>query len=523
MTVTPETQKKITLNPKLVHFSMFAFMWAVALLWHYLRRPADYAELYLLLIPAVFVLARPRVGIFLIAMCFGFFFTFSHSMPFSTRVNHPPAEFLINVLIIVSAAWVLVRNYMITRRWELDHEAWFDIFRPFIITCVNIVYLMAVFNKLNTDFFNIHYSPVTELMNMYYQSSHLLFIPDMLPRADWVLHVAIISTLVIETAVPLMLWIRPLRLWGIALGVVFHVIVSIRGYPPMAEFPTVLFAIYILALPDSTIPMLQKLWNRIMSLPWIKTIFTGGVAVAAWFFFLLPNVLQWPQKSDKLYFGTNEIWSYAWVIYILFYVVILSYLLWRTRGGFREPADMRFIKPRLAVFYIFPIIVILNGLTPYFGLKNKGSWNMYSHLRTEGSYSNHLFMPNIRLFPFMDEICIVNTTDEELKKIERNKRLLMETDFVAWARKNPEASIEFYYNGELIQAERIGDYEQFMRPRTVWEELFWLVDDDGGLSYLDWCQQYIPNDVIGPVLYLDHSYVLWDENAVNTGGSSEEE
>ena len=58
----PETSSKI------IHFAMFAFLWAIAILWHYLRRPVDYSEFFVLVIPAVLVLARPKIGIFFLAM-----------------------------------------------------------------------------------------------------------------------------------------------------------------------------------------------------------------------------------------------------------------------------------------------------------------------------------------------------------------------------------------------------------------------------------------------------------------------
>lgn len=505
---------RIETSSKTTHLAMFAFIWAVAILWHYLRRPVDYSEFFVLFIPAMFVLARPKVGIFLLLLCLGHIYIFAYEMPFSTRPNHPTLILLINLSIIGSALWLVLTNFVKFRTFKFDQALWFDIFRPLVIIAINIVYLMAVFNKLNTDFFDINYSPVTRLLNFYYEAPHLAFIPNLIPREDWVLQFGIIATLVIETAIPVMLWVRPLRLLGILLGVGFHTILSIRLYPPMSEFPILLLAVYLLALPDTTIPMLRDLWKKISSIMWVTPFKNMLMAVGAWFFFLLPMVFQWPQMQDQLLISQSEIWSYAWIIILTVYYIMLFYLLRQTRGGLREPADIRWIQPKNAIVYIFPILILLNGFTPYMGLKNKGSWNMYSNLRVEGAYNNHLFMPNIRLFPFFDEVCIVNTTNKEMSRIERNKILLTESSFVDWARKNPDEAIEFYYNGDLIKAERIGDYEQFMRPKTIWEDLFWIVNSGNGFEYIDWCQQYIPNEIDGPVLYFDDwTYVLWDENS----------
>lgn len=522
MTSSLDSNVKAETSSKIVHFAMFAFLWAIAILWHYLRRPVDYSEFFVLSIPAVLVLARPKVGIFFLLMCIGYFHIFLYEMPFSTRPNHPTLILLINLSIVFSALWVMIRQFISTRKLGLNQELWFDAFRPLVITAINIVYLMAVFNKLNTDYFNVNYSPVTRLLNLYYEAPHLLFIPDLMPRADWVLQFGMIATLVIETAIPLMLWIRPLRLLGILLGVVFHMILSVRLYPSMAEFPTLMFAVYILALPDTTIPMLREFWQNIKANRWFKPVIGSIVPVAAWFFFLLPMVFQWPQKQDNLLLTQSEIWAYSWVFYLVVYYVIILYLLKRTRGGLHEPPDIQWIQPRNAIVYIFPLLVLLNGFTPFMGLKNKGSWNMYSNLRTEGVYNNHLFMPNIRLFPFMDEVCIIDSSSEDMKKIDRNKKLLTESGFTQWARHNPDESVEFYYDGEYFNAERIGDYEQFMRPRTFWEEWFWIIQDGSGLEYIDWCQQYIPNEIDGPVLYFDDwSYVLWSGHSKWTPDDSE--
>ncbi len=514
MTQQTASSPKPETSSKIVHFAMFAFLWAVAILWHYLRRPVDYSEFFVLFIPAVLVMARPKTGIFLLAMCIGYYHIFIHEMPFSTKPNHPTLIFLMNSTIIGSAVWILIRNSYKARRLDFDQEQWFDLFRPLLITAINIVYLMAVFNKLNTDFFDINYSPVTRLLNFYYEAPHLLFIPDLLPRAEWVYQFGMIATLVIESAIALMLWIRPTRLLGILLGVSFHMILSIRLYPSMAEFPTLLFAAYILALPDTTIPMLRELWGKITRNTWFKSGFRSALMAGAWFFFLLPMVFQWPQQQDNLLITQNEVWSYSWMVYLAFYFTILFYLIKRTRGGLNEPADIRWIQPRNAIVYIFPLLILLNGFTPYMGLKNKGSWNMYSHLHTEASYNNHLFMPNIRIFPFMNEVCIMESSHEEMQKANRNKYLLTESEFTNWARKHPDESVEFYYDGEYFNAERIGDYEQFMRPKSILEDWFWIVRAGDGYDYIDWCQQYIPNEVVGPVLYFDDwTYVLWDENS----------
>jgi hypothetical protein len=41
---------------------------------------------------------------------------------------------------------------------------------------------------------------------------------------------------------------------------------------------------------------------------------------------------------------------------------------------------------------LFPLLVVINGASPYLGLKTQTAWSMFSNLRTEGGYSNHLIV-----------------------------------------------------------------------------------------------------------------------------------
>lgn len=509
---------------KVKHFAIFAFLWAIAILWHYLRRPVDFSQFYVLFIPAVLVLARPKVGIFFLALSVGYIYVFNYELPFSTRPNHPTLTFLISLTILTSAIWVIAKDFISSRQLKLDIVQWFDIFRPLVIMAINIVYIMSVFNKLNYHFLDVNYSPVTRLLNFYFETSHLLFVSDLIPRETWVLQIGIIATLTIETAIPLFLSIRRLRLMGILLGLLFHTIISIRMYPPMAEFPTLMFAVYILALPDTAIPTLYQLFERMRQLRWFSTLRNGLFIFIGWFFFYLPEVFQWPAKENKLLITRSNIWGYSWAIYLVIYYLIILYLLKRTKFGLSESSSIRWFQPRNIIFYIFPFLVLLNGFTPYLGLKNKGSWNMYSHLRTEAGYSNHLFMPNIYIFPYMNEVCIIDSSDNEMRKIARNKKLLTESGFTDWARNNPNESVEFFYQGEYFNVEHIGDVPQFIRDKQWLEEIFWISDSGDGFDYLDWCQRYIPGNGTGEQITItlkNFTYVLWNEDSKWTSDDDE--
>ena len=507
-------QNKPQTSSKIEHLGMFAFLWAIAILWHYLRRPVDYSEFYVLFIPAVLVLTRPKNAYFILAMAAAYIYIFVYELPASAKPNHPTLQMFINLSIVGAALWVIFKNYLATKTLSLPREQWFDTFRPLAIIAINIVYLMAVFAKLNTAFFDPQVSDVTRLFNLYYEADHLLFIPDLMPRATWFLYFGIFATLFMETLIPLCLFIRPLRLLGVFIGLGFHLILSIRLYPSMAEFPTLLFAVYFLALPDTTIPMIRELWGKIRNHERFIAARNFLVLFLAWWFFLLPMVFQWPTQGDKLLFTHDDIWSYSWILYLVIYFTIIIYLLKRTRGGFNEPPDIQWIQPKNAIVYIVPLFIILNGLTPYLGIKNKGSWNMYSGLRTEAGYTNHLFMPNIYITPYMKEVCVVDSSTS-LAKTYFTGELFTYYNLLNFAKNNPDARVRFMMDDEFYTLDPISDYPEFSRAYTYLETLIPMVRSGRGFEHLRWCQQYNKDyeDLENPpnVQPVDFTVILWEE------------
>ena len=335
-----------------------------------------------------------------------------------------------------------------------------------------------------------------------------------MPRATWFLYFGIFATLIIETLIPLFLFFRRTRLIGVFIGLVFHLILSVRFYPSMAEFPTLLFAAYILALPDTTIPMLRDLWDKVREKDRFIPFRNFAVLFAAWWFFLLPMVFQWPAQGEKLLFTHADVWAYSWVIYVAIYFTIIIYLLIKTRGGFNEPPDIRWFQPRNAIVYIFPLLILLNGFTPYLGIKNKGSWNMYSGLRTENGFTNHLFMANIYITPYMQEVCIVDSSVDVPQNYFTGE-LMTFFHFLKFAYANPEAKVRFMLGDEFYSLDRIADHPEFYRELTLLEKIIPMETSGSGFKTYIWCQQYkkkYENEENPPnVRHNDFNFVMWDK------------
>ncbi len=82
----------------------------------------------------------------------------------------------------------------------------------------------------------------------------------------------------------------------------------------------------------------------------------------------------------------------------------------------RGAAPYRLAHPVLAVV---PLLLFVNGMTPYLGLKSENAFAMFSNLRTEGGETNHLFIPvATQVFGFQrDLVEVVDSSDPGLKRL----------------------------------------------------------------------------------------------------------
>jgi hypothetical protein len=69
--------------------------------------------------------------------------------------------------------------------------------------------------------------------------------------------------------------------------------------------------------------------------------------------------------------------------------------------------------------FIFPLCLLLFGMTSHLGLRTAGNFSMFSNLRTEGDLSNHLILRGnpLKFFDYQDDLVTVIEIDDELARI----------------------------------------------------------------------------------------------------------
>ncbi|MDF1825840.1 MAG: HTTM domain-containing protein [Verrucomicrobiales bacterium] len=274
-------------------------------------------------------------------------------------------------------------------------------FAPVIRVAVVIMYLWAVVQKLNWDYFNADVSCAGKLhreINAYFGS--------ILPEAPWALVAAAVGSLVFELGIPLLLSFKKTRYAGFVAAIGFHLWLSIHPAAGIFSFSSLILAFLVFFLPFSWGEQLQLLWNR--HLTWFgKGDEAKGRQRARWMVVLLFFVTLIAQgmlyltiaRSYEVFDQANRVGFYAffgWGCWLG-----ASYLIAGWKAGRKSEA----LPNRLAFSFVLIGLapVLLNGLQPWIGGRTQTSFSMYSNLRSEGT-SNHMFLKRIDLLKLQTDM-----------------------------------------------------------------------------------------------------------------------
>lgn len=336
-----------------------------------------------------------------------------------------------------------------------------DIYRTFVPVggaCLAALYFYVVFHKLNTGFFDLERSAAVEFWHA--QADRFPF----LPRGRNALQFSIYSTLVIEALIPVLLLIRRTRLVGLALGTAFHGFIALSPIGRFWDFSSMLFALFALYAPAST---LGFWWERLQAWrpgPWPRL--RGWPALAL----LLASALFAAMCASPI--GrelATKPFVYLWLVYWgLFTVLVLAPMV-------LDRLNVQWVPPGQpsAALAIAPLLVLLNGLCPYLGLKTESSFGMFSNLQTENGRTNHLFMPAWQPFGYQREV--VQVTDSSLpylREVIADQRLLTHFELRELARRFPQHSVTYVHQGNVHELPNMGRHGGRLPSPTAAESWF---------------------------------------------------
>jgi hypothetical protein len=200
-----------------------------------------------------------------------------------------------------------------------------------------------------------------------------------------------------EMSIPILLSMRRTRYAGVAVGLVFHSLIALDQTHLFSDFSSVLVALFVLFLPPSFASgVIGRYRERARPL-----------VVAVCVVLLL---VQWKQGNTRLY---RDGLGWAWVIFDVVVIALVARFLLRPH----PPAVERPLSfgrngvPRWMA--IVPILVVLNGLSPYLELRTAYAFNMYSNLQAGDGDTNHFLVTRtLPLTNFESDLVRITATDD---------------------------------------------------------------------------------------------------------------
>jgi hypothetical protein len=469
---------------------LFSVLWALAAALHHLEaQPLEGLPIY----PFSALLFLYPERIWAIAG-----FALAHTVllwgDLPTAANHSVIALMVNVGLLIGCARALRRDAAHSRCRRL----WESVRGPLQATVI-VVYALALLHKLNSSFLDPHVSCATSQMAKMF-ALHGFTEPADVSAFAFNMHL----TLIVETAiVVLLIWPRFAYL-GVTVGLLFH---TALGWAQFFDFATVVFALYLFFLPWDAI---QKDMSRIPS--WAGSCFIACFAVltgtSIYFHGFRANatITEWANWS----FEADSVICAAWTLMVwpILAPIFIKGVVWRS--------DRRWTGVVMA--WVIPVAALLNGVTPYVGLKTVANYSMFSNLRTEGGRTNHFLVPAGRLFlaEYQNDLVriqfIRGFVPERLplriqlmgarRWMRRNSRWLSEVPGVRipfaevrrtlqlWEQTGfTRLSIGYERGGQRFIAADASSDPELMRPLSFWERkllAFRAIQDDGEESRCRW-------------------------------------
>ncbi|MEW6143675.1 MAG: HTTM domain-containing protein [Thermodesulfobacteriota bacterium] len=402
-------------------FAIFSFLWAAAVIFHLGKWNIwlDSTVSFALGVSAVIVLLKPsspyRLCVLILLQLADAF----EKMPWIP--NHWLFATIVNLTILTTALTLMISSGKI----NIEKSELFDTFAPAVRLEIILLYLLAFFHKLNTDWLDPGVSCGTKLYLLMTGASGLF------RSSLFTEYFAIYGALAVELIIPVSLIIRRTRTLGIIIALFFHFIL---GTGEFYNFSAVMYALLFLFAPDNFSEQLRKWWNgtpfpglyrHTLERGLIKKarlpvlIISGALCLGLFIYARLtyPSVEQYPELRELGTFGRTRLY-YAflglWWIYGIFIIAIFLLVSRREKPVWDET---RYFVPGYKLLALFPILVLINGISPYIGLKTQTSWSMFSNLRTEGGTSNHLLInhPYYLTDYQTDLVEIKNSSDPRLR------------------------------------------------------------------------------------------------------------
>ena len=335
---------------------------------------------------------------------------------------------------------------------------------PSVRISAAIFYFFTFFHKLNADFLN----PSTSCAVRFFEQTLAPVGLSALPGAG----AAVIgATLAVELFLAVGLTVPRWRQAACVLGAGFHMVLALDAPHIFYNFSAVMFAVLWVCVPPSRAAWIARPPGGRFG----RFHFLGGYA-------LIVGLCWWfPAEAWRVTaFGFSGLWL-AFAITLLTRAGLLGRCnLFRfaraSRRSSAQPSPLapveRFQGRRYAgVLLLLPALVLLNGLSPYLGLKTRTVWAMYSNLNLSPYDSNHYLIPySLDVGGFMaDAVRLTATTDPTLEsQYMRTGQLITWHELRRYVARQPDIWLAYTRTGRPPKAFGPADEDAALIAPAPW-------------------------------------------------------
>lgn len=310
-------------------------------------------------------------------------------------------------------------------------------------------YAFAAFAKLNHAFFTPSVSCGTYYLDELANSLHLSL--NTATGGGWS-HLVPFGVAATELSIPFLLLMRRTRHLGVLVGLVFHGLIALDQTHLFSDFSSVLVALFLLFLPFGFArDVMARLDERVR---------IGAAAICA-----VMLIIQWRQGETRLF---RDALGWAWVVFDVAVVAAVVLFLRRRPEPLAGPLRFAARAPRWLV--IVPLLVVLNGLSPYLELRTAYAFNMYSNLQTAGGDSNHLLIARtLPLTNYEYDLVRITATDDPNLQVYIGQFDIPFLQLREYLSRNQSVSLTYRRDGAEHSVLRASDDPALVEPVPSWQ------------------------------------------------------
>jgi len=275
-----------------------------------------------------------------------------------------------------------------------------------------------------------------------------------------------IAVIVIELSVVALLIVRRTRVLGVFVAVLFHGVIGLDGAHSFADFSALVYALLLLFLPaDFFVAVIDRFAKFAQVVGRIVRLICGAVLV-------LVLVLQGLTLSNTWAHAMVDVRNVIWRLFSLGAALVMGWYLLRRSGIGVDPSERASVLPTARWVLVIPVIALLNGVTPYVGVKTAYSWNMYSNLVTAPGYENGLLIPTAWRWTDRqgDLVTVLSSSDPGLNVYAEQRYLLTFTALRAYTSTHPDARLVYARGRTISEVPSTRADPELSRPVGGWEK-----------------------------------------------------